>query len=58
MNGHSIFTYDNPRINGWNGSDCTYLQSVHGKASLHTDTASLDRSRHIRLLQLDHGPQP
>jgi N-acetylglucosamine-6-sulfatase len=24
MNGHSIFTYDNPRINGWNGSDCMY----------------------------------
>jgi hypothetical protein len=22
MNGHSITTYDNPRINGWNGSDC------------------------------------
>lgn len=21
MNGHSISTYDNPRINGWNGSD-------------------------------------
>jgi N-acetylglucosamine-6-sulfatase len=31
MNGHSIATYDNPRINGWNGSDCKsvcYLPSI------------------------------
>jgi N-acetylglucosamine-6-sulfatase len=29
MNGHSIATYDNPRIKGWNGSDCKFLGSVN-----------------------------
>lgn len=29
MNGHSITTYDSPRINGWNGSDCKTIEIPH-----------------------------
>lgn len=39
MNGHSITTYDSPRINGWNGSDCKALSLIFQNLATSNNTS-------------------